>query len=346
MLGVVLCGALVLWEGPVAMAQWGEETCYVALGDSISSGYGLEDDTQRFTQQVACENGFTLISLAQNGETSHTLLERLQDPEAMQAVAQADVISITIGGNDLMNALYEYLTQRYNESHPDSPTTVEQTREALMGGQVPMLTFAMGEIQGFSTSGQEQEALSQFAHNLAQVVSEIQAINPGTCLVVANQYNPYSYLLREFAKYPPFAHAAQEMEEAFGGGVSALNEAIASVGKQLECPVVDIYSLFEGAQENPCNADVSAFAKVNLDFHPNAYGHHLIAQAVIAATNQQLQVSGHGAQTVNGETTQLTQRPDRSEGWKWAIPWCGAGLGGLCLIAWGRRHGYGEKRRG
>lgn len=337
MLGVVLCGALVLCIRPGSMAQSGEETCYVALGDSISNGYGLEDETQRFTQQVACENGFTLLSLAQNGETSHTLLERLQEPEAMQAVAQADVISITIGGNDLMNALYEYLTQRYNESNPDTLTTVEQTREALMGGEVPMLTFAMGEIQGFSASDQEQEALTQFAHNLAQAVAKIQAANPEACLVVANQYNPYSYLLRQFAQYPPFAGAAQEMEEAFGGGISALNAAIATVGQQMGCSVVDVYTVFEEAQKNPCNADVTAFAKVNLDFHPNAYGHRLIAQAVTAATHQQLQISGQGAQTVNGQTTQLTLPQDKPMGWKWAIPMCGTGLVLLCGIVWGRR---------
>lgn len=341
MLGVVLCGALVLWAGPVAMAQWEEGPYYVALGDSISSGYGLEEDAQRFTQQVAWENGCTLISLAQSGETSHTLLERLQDPQVMEAVSQADMISVTIGGNDLMNALYEYLTQRYNQCNPDSPTTVEQTREALMGGQVAMLTFAMGEIQGFSASEERQKALSQFAQNLGQVVGEIQRVNPDSCLVVANQYNPYSYLLRKFSQYPPFASGAQEMEEAFGGGVSALNEAIASVGQQMGCSVVDVYSLFEGARENPCNADVSAFAQVNLDFHPNAYGHNLIAQAVLAATSQQAQSSEQGAQSVNGEITQLTQPQGRWEGWKWGILWGGAGLAGLCAIVWGRRRWHG-----
>lgn len=336
LLGVVLCGALALCQNSVAVAQSGDGICYVALGDSISSGYGLEEEAQRFTQQVAYENGYTLISLAQNGETSQTLLQRLQDPEAMEGVAQADVLTMTIGGNDLMHALYVYLVDRYQASNPDASPTVDEMQEALMGGDMTMLTFALGEIQGFSASEQEQEALKQYSDNLTQVLTTIQMANPEACLVLINQYNPYSYLLREFSKYPPLARAAQDVEQAFGSGVTALNETIARVGEQKGCSVVDVYTAFEDAQENPCNVAVSAFAKVNLDFHPNAYGHRLIAQAVAAATSQQLQSMDEQVQSVSGETSNITQSPQKQEYRPWAVLLCGAGVVALGTIAWGR----------
>lgn len=336
LLGVVLCGVLALCQNSVAVAQSGEGICYVALGDSISSGYGLEEEAQRFTQQVAYENGYTLISLAQNGETSQTLLQRLQAPEAMEAVAQADVITMTIGGNDLMHALYVYLVDRYQASNPDASPTVDEMQEALMGGDMTMLTFAMGEIQGFSASEQEQEALEQYSDNLTQVLTTMRMANPEACLVLVNQYNPYSYLLREFSKYSPLAHAAQDIEQAFGSGVTALNETIARVGEQKGCSVVDVYTAFEDAQENPCNAAVSAFAKVNLDFHPNAYGHRLIAQAVAAAISQQLQGMDEQVQSVSGETTNITQSPPKQEYWPWAVLLCGAGVAILCTMVWSR----------
>ena len=52
------------------------------------------------------------------------------------------------------------------------------------------------------------------------------------------------------------------------------------VGEQQGCPVAEVYEAFESARENPCNASVSLTMKLNLDFHPNAYGHTLIAQQV------------------------------------------------------------------
>lgn len=341
-LGWVLCGALTMCPKPIAMAQSSEEICYVALGDSVSSGYGLEEQAQKFTQQVARENGFQLTSLAQNGETSQTLLERLQDPEALQAVTQADVITVTVGGNDLMQALYEYLAQRYHATHPAASPTGEDMQQALMGGDMSMISFALGEIQGFSTSQEEQEALVQFTDHLTQVVTEIQTVNPQVYLVVANQYNPYSYLLQEFAKYPPLATAAQDIEGTLEDGVSALNAAIASVGTQMGYSVADVYTAFEEAQENPCNAAVSAFAKVNLDFHPNAYGHSLIAQVVGEATNPQHWDTGEHAQTVSGATTTVVQTQEKEGEWWWAIPVCGAGLFLVGIFAW-RRSGQNRK---
>ena len=336
LLGWVLSGALVMCPKPVAMAQSGEKLCYVALGDSVSSGYGLEEETQMFTQQVARENGFTLISLAQNGETSRTLLERLEDPEAMQTVAQADVITMTVGGNDLMQALYAYLADQYHASNPDASPTGDEMQKALMGGDMDMITFALGEIQGFSASDQEREALTQFTANLTQVVARIQGDNPEVCLVMANQYNPYSYLLQEFTKYPPLAEAAQEVEDVLECGVSALNAAISSVGEQMGYAVADVYTVFQDAGENPCNAEVSAFAKVNLDFHPNAYGHSLIAQVVTEATQLQCMAMGKGALTVSGGTTKLVQPQEKSGGWRWAVLGCGTGLTFLGVILWGR----------
>ena len=344
LLGWVLCGLLAVWPAPMAMAQGGE-SCYVALGDSVSSGYGLEEADQRFTQQVAEACGFTLLSLAQNGETSTSLLERLQDPEAIQAVAQADVITMTIGGNDLMYALYEYLAQQYHASHPQESPTVEQVQGALMEGDMTMLTFALEQVQGFCASQEEQRVLAQFSDNLTQVVEEIYRVNSQVCLVVANQYNPYSYLLREFAQYPPLAGAAQDVEEALECGVSALNGVIGAVGEQMGYSVADVYAAFQDAQENPCNATVSPFAKLNLDFHPNIYGHGLIAGAVTATTQTQLQVMGREIQAVVGEATTWTKPMDQSVGWLGAIPACGAGIFLVFVTIWRWKHCHQKRKK-
>ena len=287
LLGVAVSAALFLCLVPMAGAQSENGTSYVALGDSISSGYGLEEGTLSFAQQVAQDNGLELTNLAQDGETATSLLDKLQTDQVSEAVAQADIMTITVGGNDLMNALHAYLTDAYNQRNPENPTTQEDMKNAVMGGDMGVLTFALEVGPGFSNSEQAPQALADFHTHLTQIVLNIRAENPQVQLVVVEQYNPYSYLLKELSKNPIFASSAQSLCAAFGAGVADINNVIAAVAQQQECSVAKVYDAFETAQENPCNASVSVPVKLNLDFHPNEYGHALIAQQVTELLAQQ-----------------------------------------------------------
>ena len=288
LLGVAVSAALFLCLVLMAEAQSENGTSYVALGDSISSGYGLEEDTLSFAQRVAQDNGLELTNLAQDGETATSLLDKLQTDQVSAAVSQADIITITVGGNDLMNALYAYLTDAYNQRNPENPTTQEDMKNAVMGGDMGVLTFALEVGPGFSNSERATQALADFHTHLTQMVLDIRAENPQVQLVVVvEQYNPYSYLVKELSKNPIFASSAQSLCAAFGAGVADINNVIAAVAQQQECAVAEVYDAFETAQENPCNASVSMPVKLDLDFHPNAYGHGLIAQQVTDLLAQQ-----------------------------------------------------------
>lgn len=297
LLGVAVSAALFLCLVLMAGAQSENGTSYVALGDSISSGYGLEEGTLSFAQRVAQDNGLELINLAQDGETATSLLDKLQTDQVSAAVAQADIITITVGGNDLMNALYAYLTDAYNQRNPETPTTQEDMKNAVMGGDMGVLTFALEVGPGFSNSERATQALADFHTHLTQMVLDIRAENPQVQLVVVvEQYNPYSYLVKELSKNPIFASSAQSLCAAFGAGVTDINDVIAAVAQQQECWVAKVYDAFETAQENPCNASVSMPVKLNLDFHPNAYGHGLIAQQVTELLAQQVIVPSEDAE--------------------------------------------------
>ena len=71
---LALCLALSLLPAS-ALAAGGEQKSYVALGDSITTGYGLTENETGFAKQVADSNGYTLTNLAQDGATSTDLLE-------------------------------------------------------------------------------------------------------------------------------------------------------------------------------------------------------------------------------------------------------------------------------
>lgn len=85
-LAIGLMPTMVLAQSPI----------YLALGDSITTGYRLNPGEQSFAQQVA-EKGFELdSSYATDGETSGMLLSKLQNGSI--DVSNAELITITIGG--------------------------------------------------------------------------------------------------------------------------------------------------------------------------------------------------------------------------------------------------------
>lgn len=280
LLSVLLSLCLMLGLLPTAAFAQGE--VYVALGDSISTGHGLTDSDACFTRQIAASKSYALKSHAVDGATSSTLLAKLSDPAVAADVASADVITITIGGNDLMGALYLYLANQYNEKYGTALSAAD-IQNALMGKhetieQTIILIFASSVLSDFPQSAEASSALQQLGTNLTASIAAIKNANPDVTLIVANQYNPYSYAAKNVN--PLFAAAVNTIVEAFETGITVLNATIATMSLQLGYDVADVSSAFKFAEENPCNASFASLP-INPDFHPNAYGHSLIANAIL-----------------------------------------------------------------
>lgn len=130
-LSLLICVALCLTLLPAtALAAGGT---YLALGDSITTGYALGNTTvaSPFAGQVQAMGGYASLSnRAAEGETTQTLKDKL--PGLRSDIAGASLITITIGGNDLMDALYGYLVESYNTNNPTKPITLESLKAALM----------------------------------------------------------------------------------------------------------------------------------------------------------------------------------------------------------------------
>lgn len=273
-LSVLLSLCLVLSLLPTAAFAQGKS--YVALGDSITTGDGLAGSEQAFPEIVAEETGYDLTNLAVSGATSQDLLETLSDDRASDAVEGADLITITIGGNDLMGALYLYLANEYNEKNNTS-FDADDVRDALMGEedapveQMTMVLFAAGKLSSFTQSDEADTAFTEFAENLSAIVTTIKTANPDVSIIVANQYNPYSSF-----EGTMLALVATVFDE----GLTLLNGIIDAGAGTGAYSVADVYGMFDQAGENPCNAYFTSTTDMDLDFHPNAYGHDLIAEVV------------------------------------------------------------------
>ena len=107
--------ALVLSLAMVAPAaadlpwQFGNNTRYMALGDSLVAGYGAVPATQGYVYLLYKEGTFDKVTntLLSNpgvpGVTSRQVLEH-QVPQAIEAF-RPTVITLTVGGNDLLRIL-------------------------------------------------------------------------------------------------------------------------------------------------------------------------------------------------------------------------------------------------
>ena len=277
---LALCLALSLLPAS-ALAAGGEQKSYVALGDSITTGYGLAENETGFAKQVADSNEYTLTNLAQDGATSSMLLTSLSNSEVSSAIASADLITVTIGGNDLMDALYAYLAEEYNTQN-STDITAEDVKELLAGEegaaveQITMLDFAISNISNFQSSLIANSSYNTLEYNFVEIIKTIREINQNAQLIVVNQYNPYSHLT---AGIPGLD--LPSVISAFDSAVQVLNEDISLGETFADYTVADVYTKFEQAESNPCNASVS-LPSINLDFHPNATGHGLIADTISA----------------------------------------------------------------
>ena len=263
-----LCIALSMLPG---MALAADKPAYAALGDSISAGYGLSDPAKdAFSALVKKEKGFELTNLSQSGATSDDLASSIKNN--LPVVTGADVITITAGGNDMMNALYAYLAAQ------NPSLTADAIKENLLKGDMTTIAAALPALSGFVQSEQAVAALKNLSTNLTAAITAIRKVNPDVQIIVATQYNPYKQAAS--GANALVAAQAKTISDVFGAGVAAMNQAIQAVCTATQCTVADVYTKFDGASENPCNASFADLTKINLDFHPNANGHSLIAEVI------------------------------------------------------------------
>lgn len=91
---------------------------YVAVGDSLTVGVGASFMSPGFVHRFACkmqshyEEHVCPDIYAKSGITSEEVLSIFQQPTVMNRVKEAEIITITAGGNDLIDATKTYEEQQ------------------------------------------------------------------------------------------------------------------------------------------------------------------------------------------------------------------------------------------
>jgi len=155
-ISVLLC-ALLLLLPLTANAQHLAPLQFVVLGDSIAEGWNTTAPEYAYASLAAQELGFALTNLGAAGARTIDLLTELQNNGAMRAaVAAANVVEISIGGNDLLAS--------------SDPTGL-----------------ATGIV--FGNYAAVDQIFADAKVNLGNIVAEIRALNPDCVLVVQNIYD-------------------------------------------------------------------------------------------------------------------------------------------------------------
>lgn len=258
------CMLLTIFAIPVA-AQ--DTKVMVVLGDSISTGYGLDGYSATpapnakgsFANIVCGASGMTAMNLAVDGLTSTQLLAGVQglDDAQKAAIGAASAISVTIGGNDLIGALYTAMGTAMGSADKDA---IIKAITAAANGD----TAAAASLTAAISAVKENAAgvATAFAANLTGIITNLRALNKTAPILVQTIANPYSKL----------TDAA--LVGAIDTGVTALNTAIKAGETTGAYKVIDVYSAFQASTDVLTNATNPA---TPLDPHPNASGHAVIA---------------------------------------------------------------------
>ena len=263
---------------PLSLAE--EAPVYLALGDSISTGYGLAEGEKGFAWIVAEEHGYTLINRAVNGNVAPGILAQLADPALLKDVEKAELITVTCGGNDLMALLFQQLTEVYNANVPQAMTSLKiqaQDVVAIMSdGEDPRQPALMAAAQAvlggnaemgvipFVQSDAMKNGLDAYLKTMGAVMEIIRSVNPDVKIILATQYNPYNWFTGDYAG----------LNQSVNAGVMALSKCISDAAAVMGYQVADVHTAFAASADNLMNASMEP---LNLDVHPNADGHAVIA---------------------------------------------------------------------
>lgn len=139
---------------------------YLVLGDSIGFGAGIVNpDEACYGRIVADTNGYNYENLSVSGYSTSALLVHMKLPNVKNAIKQADIISLSIGGNDFLTS------------------------------NMVQLGFEAAILDNYSTFDKISES---FYANYCKIIAEIKELNPDVVILAQNLYNPMDNAISDF----------------------------------------------------------------------------------------------------------------------------------------------------
>ncbi|MCL2197959.1 MAG: SGNH/GDSL hydrolase family protein [Defluviitaleaceae bacterium] len=221
-----------------------ERKVYIALGDSVSEGFGIWSLADRHTSvffEMLREQGFAneYVNLAVNGYTTADLLSLLNSlsPGELSNFQYARVITLNIGGNNILAPLWEHLPDADSLQGIISETT-DFIREAF---------GLMGEIMDFVSESREPIA------NILDFANEV--------IYFAENFGVRDiFRLNDMiAAAPPVIDGAMEVFAEVDAMEATVTEML---GRTSELEILGLFALFSGELPPSMERDLHAGVRI------------------------------------------------------------------------------------
>jgi lysophospholipase L1-like esterase len=256
--GNLFCGGVEV--NAATKAEKSVKLNYVALGDSIPNGYVCSDSEEitSYPKLLAediekigdCKVKFS--GYTKNGITTEGLYEKyLSDPDVQQKLKEANIITVTVGSNDLLNEV-----KSVAQDILDMDTEFDDMSEALDALQEgisdnPMLLIRLVK----AISSWNYDAFEEDWNQTLEVIRE--NCDEETQIVVTTIYNPVAKI-----ELPGTLNTV--VETIIGG----MNDIIEQYADTYDYQVAELFPL---GTENYTQAD---------GLHPNQAGNELIKETI------------------------------------------------------------------
>lgn len=260
------------FTAPVLEVAAEAKPVYLALGDSITTGYRLSGGhfkEEGYVNILAQKNGYQLHNCAVDGNTAGEILKQLKSKSLQNWVKKAKLITITCGGNDMVNALLDEAVAAYNTLNSEKPLKRSELLKIYKNQKderyKPLLLATGFILSDFQKSDRFKETLSEFKSALSDIIKTLKELNPDSVIFVATQYNPYAHFSGEYKTL---------LSEPAAECIKLLNQCIKSGAGEGNYTAVDVYTAFLNNESLLLNASENP---IQLDFHPSREGHEIIA---------------------------------------------------------------------
>lgn len=251
------------------------EVKIVALGDSLAKGTGDNSGSgfvKRTVEGLKAEGGKVelLGNLGINGLTTAGLQDKLKEEGVRYVLRQANVILLSIGGNDLFSGSDILGTGSRTQGtsageNPEASAQATGTDSNITGnadGQTsPSVTTAPPASPDELTPESLLAALPEAAERLGAILESIAEINPQAQIFYMGLYNPFGDI--------------EDLLVPGNQAVTAWNNAVMDlINTHSQMTLVPTFDLFNRHLDKYLSSD---------HFHPNGEGYQRMSDRIIQA---------------------------------------------------------------
>lgn len=327
-LSVVLTAALGLSAlCTPAYASDSSRDSIALFGDSIASGYSIINGEVEYNYGEICADylGWELTNYANPGDRTDDLCSLLSgNAEAAEAAANAEVIVISIGGNDVIRraakSLLSYaadnslLKDDYTADDIPEDPTIDDVKKLIDSDKLQncsttqltsMLTTLKKDLAGSSsTPGYIQ---NEIIPGTQQIVDKLQELNPDADIILQTVYQPLQLSADSWTKVNDKGYGLMFNQLRLNLQVimNTYSSELKTLAEDEGVKIADVYSEFTSLDVTPTpdnqgyahyftdieagiNSGSAGLTDIltNSDFHPNQKGHLAIAAAVLEQIGQ------------------------------------------------------------